>query len=260
MSRVPGAQENPRLPEQAQHVVETPAESTGNAELTGSNCPTICPTLVKERPILFSGEMVRAILAGNKTQTRRVVKPQPPSNVESATHNNARDAWFWWDNGLTGDKFECPYGKVGDRLWVRESWCRKWNERGFVYNSAGELDASCVHYRADGYDVLACDGDGYLKRRKGGGECSPWTPSIHMPRWASRILLEITDVRVERLQDISEADAIAEGCVVSGSDGKFSVPGPVYRYEQLWDSINGKKHPWASNPWVWVIAFKKVPQ
>lgn len=220
-------------------------------------------SLVKERPILFSGEMVRAILSGNKMQTRRIVKPQPPSNVESATHNNARDAWFWWDNGLTGDKFACPYGKVGDRLWVRETWRPTYSD-----GPAGRQPF--IDFKA-GPEIKGID-YGYVPREYVDGKwqsCEEriynmlpgyprWRPSIHMPRWACRLLLEVVSVRVERLQNISEADAIAEGCVASDSDGKFSVPGPVYRYEQLWDSINGKKHPWASNPWVWVIEFKAV--
>lgn len=157
---------------------------------------------VKERPILFSGPMVKAILAGKKTQTRRLVKAPRGSEPSHA-----------------GVDFGCPYGQLFDRLWVRESW---------QCNHADQ-DRSKVNYRADGRDRLL------------------WTPSIHMPRWASRITLEVTDVRVQRLQDISEEDAKAEG-----AEGREA-------FASLWDAINGNRASWASNPWTWAIGFRVLP-
>ncbi len=237
--------------QQAQHVVETPAGPQGNAELTGSNCPTICPTLVKERPILFSGEMVRAILAGNKTQTRRVVKPQPKSLCVG--HCPATKPCFTHDGLHCMPSEYCPYGRVGDRLWVRETW-----KVGLVG------DATVLDFAAGGYDLLDYPVSfGAFEQYESKG----WRPSIHMPRWASRITLEITGVRVERLQDITWADIRYEGveCPLHDFPGGLCV-GECRELRQafrnLWDSINGKSpgKTWDDNPWVWVIEFKKVPQ
>lgn len=198
----------------------------------------------KERPILFSGEMVRAILEGRKTQTRRVVKHQQ-------VLDSLNDIGLWDGPGEVEDweKSFCPYGKPGDRLWVREAW-------GYSGLNRVEYKAS----PADGKDFRCVD---------------RWKPSIHMPRCASRITLEITNVRTERLQDISDADSIAEG--VEGpfdgpedhNDGKqfqywrdYSTQNnyctPRGSYRSLWGSINGNKHPWISNPWVWVIEFREL--
>jgi len=209
---------------------------------------------MKDRPILFSGEMVRAILDGRKTQTRRVVKDvpcddraefgytafTPPGHISCRGYGDAGyGEWF----------IKCPYGQPGDRLWVRESHLyvgpgsgsdleEYLEERGRPENHK----ASNVWYRADGRTGLK------------------WVPSIHMPRWASRITLEITDVRVERLQDISYDDCSAEGvvCSIHGSVAHTACAGLVRAYEALWDSINAKRAPWSSNPWVWVVAFKRV--
>lgn len=201
---------------------------------------------MKERPILFSGEMVRAILAGRKTQTRRVVRiPERPGLVA-----HPEDAFP--DPGLGGggylhvpytsatDRYThrvwYPYG-IGTRLWVRETWCQ---QACMVH---GDLLPGKAHYRAAGYEVRHVDGP----------EKSPWRPSIHMPRWASRITLEVTAVRVERLQDITEEDARAEGM-----HGDYLSASARDLYAALWDAINGKRHPWASNPWVWVVSFRRV--
>lgn len=177
---------------------------------------------MKERPIIFSAPMVRAILSGAKTQTRRVVKP-----IHMAT--------------VGAEQFPilaiCPYGRPGDRLWVRETW--KHIEGGAIYDaSGGTIDAFDPEtiYRAD------------RPNRYG-----PWMSPIHMPRWASRITLEITDVRVERLQDISEDDAYAEGVKHSEHGGITARDG----FQRLWESINGAGS-WDTNPWVWVIEFKKL--
>jgi len=173
---------------------------------------------LKERPILFSAPMVRAILDGRKTQTRRVVKPQP----------NA-DNW-------TG---KCRYGQRGDRLWVRETW------QSLVIHDG--LSPSDIPVGAD--IQYPATYDGWVSKRR---------PSIHMPRWASRITLEITGIRVERLQDISENDAVAEGVEFwTPTVDVDPVPSPRPAYRLLWESINGAGS-WGLNPWVFVIEFKRV--
>lgn len=206
---------------------------------------------MKERPILFSAPMVRALLDGSKTQTRRVVKSQPTNGWEfenppvfgriTSPHPKRGRFGAFIQRGLGTDFPEtdlipCPYGQSGDRLWVRETWCHKWDDMH------GYLDE--YWYRASTPDVDHADGDGK----------SPWKPSIHMPRAASRITLEITGVRVERLQAISEADAIAEGAqwAACGSPQEGSHKAG---YAQLWESINGPGS-WDKNPWVWVVEFK----
>lgn len=181
---------------------------------------------IKERPILFSGEMVRAILEGRKTQTRRVVNPQPDDsglwNDDKYPRSIISDLSGW--NGTvdaTGEsrQFKCPYGKPGDRLWVRETW-----------NRFGEI----IYYKAD--------------EEKPFSYSTLWKPSIFMPRSASRILLEITDIRVERLHDISADDEKKEG-----------IYSPIHEllFWALWQKINGPES-WDANPWVWVITFKKI--
>jgi hypothetical protein len=215
-------------------------------------------TQVKERPILFSGPMVRAILEGRKTQTRRVIKPQPETAwVEWMININLNgDNRYWVEGEPTmhlnmekdyEDKGECPYGKPGDRLWVRET---------FATRHPYDLEEEHLTYRAD-YLGLS---EGILSAGWG------WRPSIFMPRAASRITLEVTGVRVERLQDISEADAIAEGVYTNDQAiEKLGLPADtkltgscVDKYRIVWESINAKKYPWESNPWVWVIEFKKL--
>ena len=179
-----------------------------------------------ERPILFSGPMIRALLDNRKTQTRRVIKPQPEFGVEPCYYCesgfSARD-----EVGrcmCTQGEIRCPY-QVGTRLWVRETWAKS---------------VIALQYRADNSIVNCMDPRLEEIETKWG-----WRPSIFMPRWASRIALEVTGVRVERLQDISEEDAKAEDV--------------AYRcdYKVVWDEINGKKYPWSSNPWVWRIEFKR---
>lgn len=184
---------------------------------------------MKERPILFSGEMVRAILEGRKTMTRRVIKPQP--------------AGEWAAPGKTA----CPYGQPGDRLWVRETWRKtNWTDEP----NRGEWR---VFWRATEKEDSRNNG--------------LWRPSIHMPRWASRILLEVVSVRVERVQDISEEDARAEGvewqnerpCWVNYLDREDWSPTARDSFRTLWDSINAKRgYGWDANPWVWVVEFKKI--
>lgn len=183
---------------------------------------------MKERPILFSGAMVRAILDGRKTQTRRIVKPVRGFERHNiCTPSMMADPWAVWWHGSEFDRVgcsqECPYGRPGDRLWVRES---------FTHFGPRYI------YRADYPGDFTPISDGI------GG---PWKPSIHLPRAASRITLGVTDVRVERLNNISAEDAKAEGC---------DSCTPYDQFRALWDSINGKTFPWASNPWVWVVSFE----
>lgn len=223
---------------------------------------------MKERPILFSGEMARALLAGTKSQTRRAVKlpHQNPLGVwEPSTFggpNGGRTARgetipehgvIW--HTRTGDVIGCPYGIPGDRLWVRETWgdC-----------SPGADAVSGTHYAkplfradADAYGLLGHDGEGPIYV-----EDVRWRPSIHMPRAHSRITLELTDVRVERLHDISEADARAEG-VSNFCNVTDPLTGEIDReavdaFEALWKLINGSDS-WNANPWVWVLTFRRLP-
>lgn len=181
---------------------------------------------MSERPILFSGPMVKAILEGRKTMTRRVVKPQPIDVVKNKGLENS-----WCAVRLNGAfPAVCPYGQVGDRLWVRETWYVENNDDYYPYYKASEEHPEIF---------------------------PKWRPSIFMPRWASRITLEITGVRVEKLQEITEEDAMKEGVNWQDTAGLARFTAKKL-FMTLWDSINGKKYPWASNPWVWVIAFKKL--
>ena len=191
---------------------------------------------MKERPILFSGPMVREILAGRKTQTRRVLtvpwKGRARCQPYDPYFTDTDGRLFWEDEYGDWNDYEktkrCPYGIPGDRLWVKETWL-------LVDDMNGNRQ---IHYQADNEDIPG-----------------PWKPSIFMPRWASRITLEITNVRVERLQGITEEDAIQEGC---GAKHNFGDGSAKTGFAMLWDSINGKKYPWESNPWVWCIEFKRV--
>jgi len=183
---------------------------------------------MRERPILFSAPMVRAILDGRKTQTRRVVKPQPRPDRPPRIAVGVRG----WD----GNQFttvRSPYGLAGDRLWVRETWRQAYPKTSY---SEG------IVYRADKPKALGMDE--YSDRHK-------WRPSIFMARAASRITLEVTGARIERLQAISKADAIAEGV-----EYEFPID-PRDAFRSLWWSINGAES-WDANPWVWVVEFKRV--
>lgn len=195
---------------------------------------------MQERPILFSGEMVRAILDGRKTQTRRVIKLKTGDTFDEHALKGAIQEWRpMYDEvarkvvGKTAALIRCPYGQPGDRLWVRETFA----------DEGCRQDRDDCYYRADGESDL-----------QGGG----WTPSIHMPRWASRITLEIVSVRVERLREISEADAKAEGCWYGKGGGEVDhAVLPENHFPTLWESINGPGS-WGANPWVWVVEFKRV--
>lgn len=231
---------------------------------------------MKERPILFSGQMVNALLEGRKTQTRRVVKFHKLfSHADWPTIFRTNDGlWGWTDADkpiaamLARPGKPCPYGQVGDRLWVRETWLP---DPPRDFGGSVMFDGTFPHplnliperYRHPGYCIFKAAWQGDPLR---------YHPSIFMPRWASRITLEITGVRVERLQEITEEAAIAEG--IEKTDWPYSCepyrnylipdrrPGcnkstAVASYYSLWESINGKTHPWSENPWVWVIEFKR---
>lgn len=213
---------------------------------------------MKELPLLFSAPMIQAILAGNKTQTRRIVKPQPFVDA----HGNA-----CWNGRCFGQDFNgplfkalvspfpcsktkrviCPYGKPGDQIWVKETWQAAigWDNtkpREIARNSPIFFPADNTVTHADGWDEAEPKQYGKLR------------PSIFMPRWASRIQLEITGIRIERLQDCSDADTIEEGIDRTNT----SIPGYAKaRYEKLWESINGSGS-WEENPWVWVIEFRVI--
>jgi hypothetical protein len=223
-----------------------------------------------ERPILFSAPMVRAILAGQKTQTRRAVKPQPQNDPAKhhpiAPYNNGRGSWNWvlaaTGHG-TGDPFPCPYGVPGDLLWARESLKAVYDERELIIDYAYAADGAKVP-RDPTLDVPFNDGFAFAHLARPGG-----VPSIHMPRWASRITLEITGVRVERLQSISREDSIAEGIepigdrwrhyFYSAEDADEAWEFPQNSFGSLWASINGTES-WDANPWVWVVEFKRITQ
>jgi hypothetical protein len=195
--------------------------------------------IIKERPILFSAPMVQAIREGRKTQTRRVINPQPdwhdrlavfhPSDTDSGK-TELVDVMQDYDSGMWEAGYPRwagtnPYGEPGDCLWVRETWA--------VY---GEFK----------------NGTGYCYRADGDKSGVTWKPSIHMPRKVSRITLEVTAIRVERVQDISVEDAVYEGMGLSSVD-------PVGDYGILWDHINAARgFGWGVNPWVWVVEFRPL--
>lgn len=236
-----------------------------------------------DRPIIFSGPMVRTILSGQKSQTRRIVKPQPIEYAggisphhkakhpapyidaycgEKKTTSNPRGMgmeWCWWTEDDRQGPFvgTCPYGHPGDRLWVRETWCLgDSNQNGLKISRYAAEDDQRYWRVPSTEDFLKLS----VRARSGA-----WIPSIHMPRWASRITLEITEIRVQRLQDISEDDAIAEG-IPQNSGGCFYPPGmdgsgqaapnpqstARSAYGLLWDSIHGHGS-WDANPWVWCV-------
>lgn len=266
---------------------------------------------MKERPIIFSAPMVREILEGRKTMTRRVVKfPEWKEKEDSFTCKSATvyknfdvsgHNWFTWDlNGVGGwnskeetiekskmcsyiaaiqqDFVSCPYGQPGDRLWVKEKWrVGAWDvDTGNIavdYAASPELAKTPWIYADKMFERLwiqstddamkanlPMDECGEYHWEPGKGPCH-WRSSMFMPRWASRITLEITAVRVERLHDISTSDVFAEGMEMRPEDDDGSTWGAFgaahQRFKELWESINGPDS-WDVNPWVWVIEFKRV--
>ena len=229
---------------------------------------------MNEKPILFSAPMVRAILASDKTQTRRNVirltgfgKITEFDQSDTAGYDwHFRDSSMRWNDLRHSELLKsCPHGQVGDRLWVRETFVQGFDydastDRLRQYDDQGNELPMKAWYRAT--DSISWSDDAGWETKV------PWKPSIHMPRAASRILLEITGVRVERLQDISEQDAIAEGCrAVPGAqwqsfeEARARLPmhdhKAVDAFEALWEDLNGDGS-WAANPWVWVVEFKRT--
>lgn len=215
----------------------------------------------RERGILFSAPMVKALLAGTKGQTRRLVKPQPMTSAAGvyADRYNRSEQWAFWlpDNRMTEPRtWACPYGVVGDRLWVREAWCS-----GDRWTGEEHDPPQTIRYRADnGARTFRSDrsGDWFTPDMYAWSAPKKWKPGIHMFRWMSRITLEVTGVRVERLQDISEEDARAEGVEPDADCMTNRCRRPYFdRYMDLWDEINGTGS-WKTNPFVWCVAFRMV--
>lgn len=210
---------------------------------------------MKERGIIFNAEMVRAILDGRKTQTRRIVKNVMPDNgmwlkkptkTRSGTTTHVLDA----------PKYNlCPLGKAGGHLWVRETWMPDaprdgtWGDVEFYGCKDSQLSMIPECYRTPEHCIYRSSWDG--------AEMIGWTPSIHMPRWASRITLEITDIRVERLKVAGDTEFKAEGYPLVRELTGGSMD-PFYWFRNLWDSVSPTNFKYADNPWVWVIEFKKV--
>lgn len=217
-------------------------------------------TAVRERPILFSGPMIKAILSGQKTVTRRVIKPQPPEGSEIATINEAEG---WWEvaalpgfggcmPNVSRGAIACPYGEAGDRLWVRETF-RVTGASGY----GGVTNAVSIEYRAGGAKIFPATWEQY---DKAAGNTEGWRPSIVLPRWASRITLEVVSVRIERVQDITPQDAAAEGFDLhSWSERGVLSRDALMGFRDLWDKLNGPRgFGWDSNPFVWVISFRRI--
>ena len=206
---------------------------------------------MKERPILFSAEMVRSILEGTKTQTRRVITPQPEVVAHNTSINQDVYRWkkyLWFADERIKAASHCPYGKPGDQLWVREGIRRHF-----------PLEAT---YIADFTPVMGKGPTGsslYGRAQVAWLWKHDYLSARFMPRWASRINLEITEIRVERLQEISGKDCLREG-ITKTTEGKLLLGSHlVYSFREVWDKLNAKRgYPWESNPWVWVISFKKL--
>ena len=215
---------------------------------------------VKERPIIFNSEMIRAILDGFKTQTRRVIKPQPPEwsevigpelchpiKVDRHGEEYPGEAVYGVYDNFGEWGVRCPYGKPGDRLWVREthSWVT------LAENEFHQDKCKLCRRNKDGYPVhmwYRAD-DPYIE--------VPWRPSICMPRWASRINLEVKDIRVKRVQEIRPEDCWDEGIMYRGPGYHIPMLNALDDFSKLWDSINAKRgYSWDSNPWVWVVEIE----
>lgn len=202
----------------------------------------------KESPCPFIDQEVRAILDGTKTQTRRIIKMPAPEPYAVMGEADDGTPWpFVMDEAGQYHAMRCPFGQPGDRLWVRETWALVPWLAGAERHCCPEHDKQGIRYRAT-----------WTKAHS-----AAWRPSSNMPRWASRLTLRVAGVRVERLQDISEADAQAEGVplVVPGDDIEARQPGVTthrFAFGRLWQQINGKRATWASNPSVWAIEFRRM--
>lgn len=227
---------------------------------------------MRDRPILFSGPMIRAILAGQKTVTRRVVTSRFPDSRGAAPNVEAGVPFAFNATGYE-DNIRCPYGWPGDRLWVRETFAV--NPKCPTVQVAYRADGKCYGVGGDGGGGFARIFHGYLHDAPGRGDAlgdtfgratyGRWRPSIFMPRWASRITLEVIGVRVERLQEITNADGLCEGVMVWAAEQQTPVRDLTCSdarlgFLQAWDTINGKRPgcAWADNPWVWRVEFRRV--
>ncbi|WP_313411353.1 hypothetical protein [Atlantibacter hermannii] len=219
---------------------------------------------MKERGMIFNGEMVRAILDGRKTQTRRIMKVQPENaelglrRITDSSVAKEVGMYFWCLADACGVKnrsklFSCPFGEVGDRIWVRENFYQHGQVHQPYYGEASEPEDA--YFLGDRKILYPADGVALPPERQR-NDCWKSRPSIHMPRWASRILLEITDVRVERLASISQEDAANEGYPANPEPYGGSMDKWLW-FRQLWDSIYPEQS-FSHNPWVWVIEFKRV--
>lgn len=235
---------------------------------------------MKDRPIIFRGDGVLAILADNKTQTRRIIKfPSCPKWMQAIEHQAMKVAypmlmggWVFWDSDVgqefsdkvyqnAPDGIRCPYGEPGDRHWCKETWapmCRA--AAPFCYCDKEEAVANhYTEYKADTGNLLP--GDWPAENREDEG-CPKWRSPIFMPRWASRITLEIVSIRVERVQDITFEDCVAEGIAAyTAARGVLSADPPDKRWKfiELWNSINEKRgFGWETNCWVWILEFKRI--
>lgn len=209
---------------------------------------------METRPILLNGDEVRAVLDNRKTQIRRVVKPQPTFSegvFRAGLDNSDPPGWWTWEGdpelpeaAMPSERLgKCPFGVPGDRLWVRETWFA-YTGHGCIQRTCSVTQGSChIGYRADMKDDFDAS----------------WRQSNHMPRWASRITQEVTDVRVERVQDITIDDMEREG-IRDGENGFDSGDMQFWeRFRELWDSTNAKSgHGWDANDWVWAVSFKRV--
>lgn len=239
---------------------------------------------MRERPILFQGDMIRALLAGMKTQTRRAVKPQPDFDTARAAlgrhvgderagydhlfHSiGLRDGGAW---GFVQPNIRSPYGGPGDRLWVREAFR---TYAGYDGESMKEMQQrlSCTDDEMTRVAPIVFEADGVTRNWLAAGAApGRYRHARFMPRWASRITLEITEVRVERLQAITSADCFAEGIDTEGDDfneGEHyeiagGIPAERWAYARLWERINGRDPAkcWDANPWVWVVSFRRIEQ
>lgn len=200
---------------------------------------------MKEKPIIFTGDMVKAILEGRKSMTRRPLKPQPKVHE-------------WQGKKFIAEK--CPYGVPGDRLWVRETWALIFNGEDCLHSEDEDpcpCEACHIEYRTDTNSKYPA---GWEEDEARSNDDAPkWRPSIHMSRWASRITLEITNVRVERLQEITEEDANLEGVDWYAIENKLCNVGRCQQaFQRLWDSMYTNLNLWSCNPWIWVISFKRI--
>jgi hypothetical protein len=208
---------------------------------------------MNEHPIIMTGESVRAILDGRKTQTRRVIKDAPPYPF-TIVHVHDEDWGFRRTSGLTDHYFKCPYGKVGDRLWVREAF--RYARIGLGCGGS----ATCVEYKISNGKINFKNKAGKYPKLKSNkdkqGQHARWRSPIFMPKWAARIWLEITNIRAERLRDISLEDIAAEGIADLGGGAQAVIDCFI---NEVWDPINEKRgYGWNENPFVWVIEFKRI--